>query len=238
MSEWAGGNVALADLFAAMQQPACPCCRSSLDREERYFVFLLGGYATDGPTRSALERARGFCPQHVWRMIEVERDRLGGVTGSATLLELFLGAWERVTTPPDPHAGPFAACPACAVIDSGTTGELTALVGELARSDGPVRARFLASDGLCVPHLDTLLRLVPDSPGRRAVIERAQRQFAVIRAELREFDRKRAWRYRDEAPGTEQDAWKRAALLLGGADRRPAAGFRDASWPRDPGETG
>lgn len=228
--ERAALRLGLLDLYDALAAPGCPVCRSVRIREERYFRFLLNEYVSDASTRNEVVRSGGFCARHTWLMTTIERERTIMPVGAALLLEVILR--ERMRSMQSPSGGESHrdACPACTVVSFGTSGELRELA-EAVAVDGSVRDRYGHSDGLCVAHVDALVAVVGDTPGARLIVAHTVAAAAEVMRDLREADRKRDWKARDEPRGVEQTAWQRAALLLGGALDELSAAARDEPWP-------
>ncbi len=230
----------LLDLRRGMERPACPACRSDLIREERYLRSILHEYVNDPSVRIRLLDGLGYCARHTWLLSRVERSLYGDATGSSILFESILGEWqrriasfnrtERRRRSPPPRPG--AECPVCVHVAQGSAAELRELARALGDTDERVRRAYEESNGLCLPHLAALLAIAPESPERDEIVARIERTVSELRAELREFDRKRAWDKRHEPKGDEQTAWLRAALVLGGAYEALAAEARDQVWPR------
>jgi hypothetical protein len=101
-------------------------------------------------------------------------------------------------------------CPACWAGKQGTR-------QELCRCGAVFREPLVVGDGppaLCVRHV-LALRAADPGAGRVAA-EFAARRGRVLLDELAEAFRKSTWQYRDEMPGREVAAWRRAAGFLDG----------------------
>lgn len=236
-----GGGIVLLELRAAMERPGCPVCRSALRREERYLVSLLHENVNDPSVRRRLLDALGFCPRHLWLMTRIERALAGDSAGSTILLEAFLDEWERrvrehLSAGPDRAAStrldPGAGCRACSTVRDGSRLELREVVRLIDGGSAELARDYERSDGLCIPHVAELLRETA-GPTRDAMVARARRTADELRAQLRTYDRLRAWDTRDEPRGIEQTAWLRAAAFLAGTFDDLAADARDVPWPRD-----
>jgi hypothetical protein len=127
--------------------------------------------------------------------------RLAARRRSGHLLRLLRGAPSR--------SRDADSCPACWAGRQAARQELGrcgAMVREPLAADGP--------PALCVRHV-LALRAADPGAGRVAA-EFAARQGRVLLDELAEAFRKSTWQYRDEMPGQEVTAWRRAAGFLDG----------------------
>lgn len=78
------------------------------------------------------------------------------------------------------------------------------------------RAAFEAGHGLCLKHFSRALSLRPSPGAETVLIETETAKLALLRWELEEALRKRAWTARPEVSGNERTAWKRALRRFSG----------------------
>jgi hypothetical protein len=224
------------DLLDAFVEPDCPVCRLGLRVVKRYLDSLSYEYVNDPGERAQLRAARGFCNRHAWQWWDEQYDRMGAaiiyldvLTTVGRLLEKAQPA--EAGRPRGPVAGalrlggngeagaaggllPEGLCPACREQAASESRLLDTLLGHLSEPD--FRAAYVASSGLCLPHLVGAL-----GRGRGAtaadllVIERER--LAGLRAELEEYLRKKRHENRHEPRGAEQTAPRRAVLATAGA---------------------
>jgi hypothetical protein len=242
------------DLCDALSEPGCPICRLNAATAERYLDGLLWEMVNDPGVREKIRQAQGFCNTHAWGLARIHcaalgvaiihRDVLGALLeelasvsgnhagGQPALADTLLR--KRVT------AGSAAArrlrprhdCPACVHVQAAESRYLEAFV-ELVTRDDEMRARYLASDGLCQPHFRQALRQAADEKAVSALVSAQREIWERLAAHLSEFVRKSDYRFCDEPMGEERDAWLRSIGALSGADacrrqveparRRPAA---------------
>jgi hypothetical protein len=172
----------------------------------------------DGSTRERFFEAGGFCREHALLLRELARGERGGAAIADVYRWLMKGDAELLGR----ASGKLArrhqrlrlqrnvSCPACDATAAATERKLSFLVDALAGST--IRARYAASDGLCVPHL---LQAISQTSGEEPeicqfLLDDGRRRLADLGAALDEFDRKRDARYRDEPKGAEQLAPARA----------------------------
>jgi hypothetical protein len=106
-------------------------------------------------------------------------------------------------------------CPLCQSRDEQERQIVAQLLEEL-RSDA-FRVRYLASDGLCVTHLNLALCAGPDAEALQALRARMLQTQEALRGQLREVIRKHDYRYRDEVAGPEWSAVEQAVRHVAGA---------------------
>lgn len=193
------------DFFALMEavgRPGCPICRLADEAGRRFLRSLLYERVSDVDTRDQLRRDGGLCREHTAMLLAIG-DALGSSIIYADLLQAAVEG--RVAR---------GRCMVCRVAEDAAHRAIAALLAHIAEED--VLAAYIASDGLCLPHLS----LVTGS--RRAgaavtALEGIERQrLEALAAECREFVRKSDYRRRGEPLGAERDAWRRAALKLAG----------------------
>lgn len=229
------------ELQEALQVPGCALCRLAGRSVQRFMESLVYEYANDPHVQQEVQQARGFCNLHAWQLSEQTGAVLDlAILNSAALRALLepLRAFEAASLP-DNTAGaltwlrarlsgeaadsaalaaelaPQATCPACRIREQTEVAYSHVL---LEHSQEPEIAPWLEqSGGLCWPHLRLLLRQ-PASMAQLHPLLQAQRAATErLLAELQELIRKQDYRFQDEPPGTERDAWLRAVGLVSGA---------------------
>ena len=79
---------------------------------------------------------------------------------------------------------------------------------------------YRASDGLCLPHLNAVLERIAEPALRRFVVEVAVEKLEENAAALREYLRKRDYRFKHEPlTAAERDSWRRAVEQFVGKRR-------------------
>jgi hypothetical protein len=196
------------DLIEAFGQPGCPVCRLATEAVDAYLTSVCYEQVNDLDLREQLRSAGGFCRAHAERFIRqrlgqlaaaiVYRDVLntarkriasggGGSGGGLGRLKLssLLGGMARRET----RTGP--PCPGCEAEAEAEGRYLGVLRKRL--PDPAVRAKYVAGDGLCLPHIDQALQA--DDEGARALAEAAVEMLGTIVGELDEYIRKHDYRF-------------------------------------------
>lgn len=106
-------------------------------------------------------------------------------------------------------------CWVCEMADQSEEGYLTWLARQITAAE--FRARYAASDGLCLPHLRRALAHAEDEEAARWLVQIAVEKMQPLVLDLREYGRKHAWHFRDEPKHPwEQASWIRAVAFLAG----------------------
>ena len=218
------------DLIEAFGQAGCPVCRLTTEAVDAYLTSVCYEQVNDLDLREQLRTAGGFCRPHAERFIRqrlgqlaaaiVYRDVLntarkrlasgGAPGGRSKLAALFGGSRARRDIPP---------CPGCEAEAEAEGRYLTALRTRLV--DPAVRAKYLAGDGLCLPHIDQALQA--DDEGARALASAAVEMLGTIVAELDEYIRKHDYRFQTPVWDGGEDTPERAVERAVG--HRPAPRF-------------
>jgi len=186
-----GKHIVYFEVLEALDSPGCPVCRLGLRAVSRHLDALSYEGVNDPRARAELRAARGFCRQHAWQFAEEVRDGLGtaiiyrDVAGE--LLRVLLGGADRDLRPrtsPALLASRLAQqqeCPACRLLDQSSRRYLDTLAGHL--GDEAFRRRYLASGGLCLPHLTMALERVATRPERGLLAEAFVARVASLAVE-------------------------------------------------------
>jgi hypothetical protein len=146
-----------------------------------------------------------------------KRRNFGIVTRRRTHRELLLKLHKTLT-----HAVKGEqACPACESLSASDTRHLHTLIKMLYDKD--FREEFKSSNGLCLPHFLSAIRMVDLGKDKESIsvagtlIEVEQIRLHLIAHYLSEFTRKQSWDARDEPHGSEVNANNMALEFLVGA---------------------
>lgn len=175
------------EVSEALHDQGCPVCRLGLRAVSRHLSALSYEGVNDPRARDELRAARGFCRQHAWQFAEEVRDGLGtaiiyrDLIGE--LLRILPGDGEGGRPRPSPRAlaarlAPQRECPACRLQADSSRRYLDTLLSHL--GDEAFRARYLASDGLCLPHLSLALRHLADERHRSFLAHAFARRMASL----------------------------------------------------------
>lgn len=220
------------DLLDEFVEEGCPVCSLGLRRVAHYIDAINYDSVGDPGVRRQLRAALGFCNTHAHQWL-----RTAFVLGTAQIYQEVLGiVREEVATAPHalpalgqrlgallgthgpaeaaPVARPTGSCPVCLHLAETEEMLLSTLVRSLPNES--FREAYLASPGLCLPHLRMALALAPPEEVATTMRERARRTEDVLLAQLAEIIRKHDYRYHDEPVGEERGAAARAVAHVAG----------------------
>lgn len=170
-----------APLSDAFDLSGCPVCRRAESSAARFLEGVLYERVNDVAFRADLDRARGFCPQHLRAVLTTNRAGTGGTLSSAILYRAILAVRRseleaihrdrgRGRRGRAADAARPASCPVCEQRDraaSDAIGSIVRLSADPAWADGVAAAPF------CLAHVLSLFS-VPDRPGGWERIEAGQ----------------------------------------------------------------
>ena len=222
-------NLIRAELLDAMRGPGCALCGLAQHKSLRYVETLLESAIMDVEQRDDWRYAGGFCQGHAEMALT-----LPNAAGSlailyedvlqyemARLANLLSGAKRSWRQRLKQRAQQWlqarrkrAACPVCRTWRSQE--ELYwAVLLDHGDDDEVIRA-FTQSDGLCLPHLASLIDCGASHVHLPAVLAAQQECLQRLHGDLKTFIRKQDYRFAHEPYGEEADAWRRAVACLVG----------------------
>jgi hypothetical protein len=206
------------DLIEAFGQPGCPVCRLATEAVDAYLTSVCYEQVNDLDLREQLRSAGGFCRPHAERFI---KQRLGQLAAAIVYRDVLNTARKRLASGWGARgrsmlAGWFGRgkssfrtipqCPGCEVEAEAEGRYLAALRNRL--RDAAVREKYVAGDGLCLPHIDQALQV--DDPGAEALAEAAVEMLGVIVGDLDEYIKKHDYRFHTTVWNGGEDTPERA----------------------------
>lgn len=202
-------------LKQGLSRGMCPLCRVAHKLDREYIWYFFDEYSTQDAALDELRRAGGFCAEHAEQLRRVEVDGLKSTLGiSTTYADTIEGVGADLDGLGKDDEFACEPCPACANRDEGVAKNAGYLLAELDESDRS-RELFQSSPGLCLPHFELVWRTA-DQAQRELVLDVERTAFRNLAEDLREHVRKQGAEFKDEPPGREADAWRRALYLTGG----------------------
>lgn len=194
----------------------CPLCRVAYKVDGEWMWAFFDEYSGDEQTMRALERARGFCPEHAERLRRLEVEGLRSNLGVSGVYTDVFRALVRELEALDVRGelDPPAPCPACAYRDEEVERNARYLVEEINSSDSSLR-RFASSNGLCFPHFALAWRAANERQ-RELLLEVELRAARQVVKDLVENVRKQGHEYPGEPEEREATSWQRAIHLTAG----------------------
>lgn len=220
------------DLLEALHQEGCPVCRLSVEGIRRYFDSIAYECINDLDIRSMFCASHGFCWQHTRQWLEQPRllgtaiiyqDVLAALTRELRALEYRRpGPWERLKSllKRGKARGVLEAgepCPACRLVEVEEKVALGCLLEHV--DEWEFEEVYVASDGLCLPHLRAALAAAPDEITFEILVNAAVSMHESLGRQLDVVIRYFAPEYRYQPLGEERTAAGRAIRYTAGADR-------------------
>lgn len=243
------GNLFTAELKRVCELRGCPVCRIGDEAAERYLYSLLWEYVNDGAYRGRFLRNRGFCRGHSWQLFNMEQAELGDNMGTAILYEDLASSvgdainrrekvrprrrrwpWSLFGRGPDGHRAGTApdglqsqvrhGCAACETAEQTEAFFARELATEIAHS-GSLHDAYLASDGLCLRHLEQAL--ATGAPGVEVLGLDGTGRMLQVAQRLQDYLARCVYPRSLEPKGRAGQAPTEALFLLAGA---PPGSFR------------
>ena len=224
------------DVLEALDQAHCPLCRLLARGADRYIDAMLWAMVNDPASREVVRASRGFCHPHAWMFI-----RGGAALGVTIVMDSVIRKLMEVmaANPLDQAAplqqlrralrlpqaegptkladdlGPQTPCPICTSLNPLEEGYASMLLENML-GPKPLLEPFRQSDGLCLPHLQYVLKIATPGEPLQALLDAQQSIWGRLQGELAEFIRKYDHRFAHEPIGAEGDAWQRALSTISG----------------------
>jgi hypothetical protein len=215
----------------ALGGEGCCVCRLVRRRVEHLLESFTYEQVNDIEVRDALRATRGFCARHARQYVRMS----GTVLGAAIVYADVLTAVRRELAQ-SPHGkgrgdgngllgsilGSAARrsrrvarpCLACQEAVEAARAYLGLILEDLHEAN--FRERFLASGGLCLPHLEEALETA-DSAGAAALLQAADERIGALVRDLHQVIRKHDYRYnRERIDDSEATAARRGVDLVVG----------------------
>ncbi len=226
------------NLSKALEEAHCPLCRLLAQGADRYIDSMLWAMVNDPDSREAVRDSRGFCHQHAWMLVR------GGAALGVTivmdsvvrkLLDVMaansaegmaaspLDALRRALRLPRSEVvdklitelSPQVPCPVCIDAQQLERGYSDTLLEHM-RGPKSLADHYRQSDGLCLPHFQSVLKRAAPGESLQTLLQAHQAIWQKLQAELAEFIRKNDHRFTHEPIGEEGDAWQRALAAISG----------------------
>jgi uncharacterized protein DUF6062 len=205
------------ELVEAMSRPGSPICRVIADTEQADILSIFREGRLDPDFRRRFFATGGFCRLHAWMLEGVARSEATGAPVADLYGALVVQDLETATdaTAKDDRrfarrrAGlrPVGPCIACERVEDSLVRKADFLAAAL--EDETIRELYRRSDGLCYLHLLPTLEAADPGSGR-FLLEDWRSRLERVDGLLREYQRKRDYRYADEPRGEEQRSWTEA----------------------------
>jgi ribosome biogenesis GTPase A len=199
----------------------CPICEAQSQAAFDFFARWQYALAKDPAARSEFALARGFCHVHTWQFQQIASPR-GISEGYAPLIERVKDELNRLRGKPSADmpdrvrallSGPDS-CPACQLLKKVEGERIRQFIKQIALAE--TQERYARTQGLCLPHLCAALEAQPEPEIARFLLDEQARRFEEISEDMHGYVLKRDAIRRGLLNANEEDAWRRALILLSG----------------------
>jgi hypothetical protein len=224
------------ELIETFPKSGCAMCNLLRRDVDRAIDGMVNGFMDTQEMRDAFGHARGLCSEHGWQL---KQNKFGNVLGisklyAATLgevlsiieaaplpeaqpqsrLERLLNSGPRNNNPLADQLEPSERCMVCERIRE-READYAAMFDQF-MNEARFRQTFDSSDGLCLPHLRTVLRRMSDPARIETLLDIQTRMWAELKAQVEAFAAKQNYERIDELTETEGESWVRAIAQMTG----------------------
>lgn len=200
---------------------ACPICAAQSQAVFDFFVDWQYAISRDADARRAFRAAGGFCWLHTWQFQQIAAPQgisegyAPLVEGAATELRQLIGQIPQASaTGLDPLLPTGENCPACRLLRQTAAAQVAQFITLITTPEGQERYRH--SLGLCLPHLQAVLRVLPSQDLADFLLSEQANRLEEISEDMHSFVLKRTALRRSLLNTDERQAWLRALKQLSG----------------------
>ncbi len=195
------------DLRDALAEPGCPVCARVILAGREALATIAAEPSSGTPARKALLPSRGLCNAHAWGIRQILEMRTGLADAYEVLLRDRIGAlhklmsgqrsgtrqgwsgwvrsWGGAALARLLRRSQYRRCLACRSAERVERRDLDLILDLI--TDMEFARAFETSAGLCLPHLNLLLRLAPDHPNLPRLLEAQIPKVKRLHADLQDF---------------------------------------------------
>lgn len=224
------------ELIETFPKPGCAMCKLLRRDVDQAIDGMVYGFMDTQEMRDAFGHSRGLCSEHGWQL---KQNKFGNVLGisklyAATLgevlaiieaaplpeapqpsrLERLLNSGPKNSNPLADQLEPEERCMVCVRIDE-READYAAMFDQF-MNEARFRQTFDESDGLCLPHLRTVLRRMSNPTHIQTLLEIQTRMWAELKAQVESFAAKQNYEHSDELTEAEGESWVQAIALMTG----------------------
>jgi len=209
------------DLAKDLQTRGCPICDRIAEAAFDFFAKWQYALGHDAEAQQVHAAARGFCGLHTWQFASISSAH-GIDLGYPVLLQQLAEELQALAQgPPQEAAARLAAllprpaeCLACRVLGEVEASQIARMLSYLETEEG--RARYSQSQGVCMPHLRSLLAAGPPSDTVAFLLSEQARHLRETAEDMQSYTLKFDAVRRGLHNKDEEDAHVRALVHLVG----------------------
>jgi GTP-binding protein EngB required for normal cell division len=199
----------------------CPVCDRLVSISKEFFVKFQYALYNDEREQESFAESGGFCQFHTWQL-EAISSPIGFSVGSARLVRRISGLLKQIACSPERANESLAqlfpspkGCRVCALLRDAEQGQIKMLSVSL--QEPATKLLYARSQGVCLRHLDMLIKASSDGETIRFLLQRASTVLRLISEDMEGFALKREAIRRHLVTEDEEDAYLRAIIHLAGA---------------------
>lgn len=200
----------------------CPLCYIEKRLENEAVEYALGPAMME-PDHRELSNEKGYCNKH-FNMLFRSTNKLPLALVLDTHLEEIRkklpqmkehkkGIFKKAEKPS--LSGMISSCMVCEKVEK-TMDRYYKVMLDMWRTDSDFRAKFDTSKGFCLPHFEKLFALSDNSDFIKALVEKEEKELAVVQADIHKFTLKFDYRNKDMEWGTAKNAPIRTVEKIAG----------------------
>jgi ribosome biogenesis GTPase A len=199
----------------------CPICEAQSRAAFDFFARWQYDLAKNPAARSEFALARGFCHVHTWQFQQIASPQ-GISEGYAPLIEQARDELNRLRGKPSAEMSNHVrallsdpnSCPACQLLYKVEMERVRQFIEQIAFAE--TQERYARTQGLCLPHLYAVLKAQPEPEIVRFLLDEQARRLEEVSEDMHSYVLKRDAIRRGLLNANEEDAWRRALILLSG----------------------
>lgn len=207
-------------LLASLRTRGCPTCEHLVRVTFEFLCRFESDLSTRDDARQRFAEELGFCPLHTWQLAAC----MAPQDASAALprfAERTASEMSSLAESPGPMVDHWLArflgreqCRVCALLRKAEADFTARLAEFVSRPAG--QEEYAHSHGVCLRHLEGLLRAVSTDALRRSLLRQAAERFTELAKEMTAYASKHRSLRRYLATDDEKDAYRRALIHLAG----------------------
>jgi len=219
--EQAPSAICEADLEQDLRTRGCPVCQPMGRAVSDFFAHWQYALSSDEAAQTAFAAEIGFCPLHTWQLFALSSPQ-GISLGYPRLLERLSSELSRAaglptTTGAVPRIPDSRNCRVCRLLREVERAHTRRLADFVQTAEG--RQAYARSQGVCLRHLDLLVKAVAHEEASQFLLAEAARRFEEIAEDMQNFAMKREALRRALHNQDEEDAYVRGVIRVVGEKR-------------------
>lgn len=200
-------HTAFYNLLDSVRGHGCPVCSLVLKSNLKFIDGILYESVNDPALRDEIRGSEGFCNRHSWQLRRTN-DGFG--------LGIILDDLMQLIMPRLGRARAGKECIFCREEKEAARRYIRVFLDNF--DDPELKIAYKNSFGLCLPHLRIALGECRNRQQAEEILALESGKLAALSAEVKDFLRKRDYRFSSEKTGAESDSWIRAVEKLSGKE--------------------